>query len=188
MHTLERPKKYVCTALKHSSKLKYQKWNYTLTHNLVFLFALSFSLLSLCLSLSLSLSSLPFFLCCSILHSSFVCLLCFIAAFHEHMFFVSSILMPAFRCAIVYCSFRLLCRFMCALFHFCYYKYFISIQIAFLYAYGVLMNISSSMRERSGIRLTLTHALFFLELISLSHLLIWLLCFAPSMCSVVCCL
>lgn len=72
MHTLERPKKYVCTALKHSSKPKYQKWNYTLTHNLVFLFALSLSLLSLCLSLSLSLSSLPFFCVVPffILHSS----------------------------------------------------------------------------------------------------------------------
>lgn len=67
MHTLERPKKYVCTALKHSSKPKYQKWNYTLTHNLMFLFALSLSLLSLPLSFSLSVFS-SFFL---LFHSSF---------------------------------------------------------------------------------------------------------------------
>lgn len=132
----------------------------------VFSFSFSFSLsLSRCVCLPLSFLSLsllfPFF---PILHSSFDCLLCFIAAFHEHMFFVSSILMPAFRFAIV-----CIAHFVSCAAHFCYYKYFICIQIAVLYAYGILMNISSFVWALVFLSPSHAHSLYALHSFNVIH-------------------
>lgn len=81
---------------------KYQKWKYTLSlaqththtrnaaHNTLTYISVNF----VCLFVFFSLPFFPI-----PLHSSFFCWLCFIGAFHEHMFFpVSSILMPIPHC------------------------------------------------------------------------------------------